>query len=202
MGRNSTPQRAGMTTDHHDIDLPRRRAKLREKIVAGICGSLLAIFCVFVGVAFWASRQRIPVMTRNGFDSAVTRWNTRACANYVIATRVEGNQPALYEVRVVDNEVIQALRNGHPLRDQRTLGTWSVPGMFGTIERDLIHTESQEGQAEADLHLRAEFDAEWGFPRRYLRVQWGESNQVRWQVERFEPNPVDDRLNSGMAASE
>ena len=190
-----------MTRDDQDINVPRCQAKWREKIVAGVCGSLLALFCVFVGASFWASRHRIPVMTRESFNAAVARWQAVECSNYVIATRVEGNQPALYEVRVVDNQVTEALRNEYPLRDQRTLGTWSVPGMFGTIERDLVRTEGQAGRLADDLHLRAEFDAEWGFPRRYLRVQWGESNQVRWQVERFETEPVDGTGN-GRAAKE
>lgn len=111
--------------------------------------------------------------------------------DYDIEVAVAGTQPATYEVRVRDGQAIEAFRNGKPLNQRRTFGTWSVPGMFSTMSRDVEAVERRE-RGEADpstprLTLRAEFDPKYGYPKRYQRIEWGSPVEVTWQVTHFEP---------------
>jgi hypothetical protein len=39
----------------------------------------------------------------------------------------------------------------------------------------------------ADVALWAEFDAKYGYPRRFDRVTMGTDNEVHWKVTRFAP---------------
>ena len=153
-----------------------------------IIGAAVFIGLILITVSLLARRGSIPELTRSEFDRALSKWNSSEPSRYSITTTVVGRQPATYSVAVANGDVVVALRNDHPLKDQRTLGTWSVPGMFRTIEHDLIAIESDaaNGVASSDLHLRAEFDPQWGFPTRYLRVEWTSGAQVSWSVDQFE----------------
>jgi hypothetical protein len=114
---------------------------------------------------------------------------SRAPANYDIEVRVTGSQPAVYRVEVRGGEAQAASRNGEPLLTRRTFGTWSVPGMFSTISRDIEAVERHAaGQAERftpRLTLRAEFDAEYSYPKRYRRIQQWSTVEVAWEVSEF-----------------
>jgi len=104
---------------------------------------------------------------------------------------VHGPQPATYRVEVRDGEAIAAWRNGEPLKSQRTFGTWSVPGMFSTISRDVEAIERAAAEhRQRPLILRAAFHAEYGYPERYRRIdngsrKGGDSIAVTWEVVEF-----------------
>jgi hypothetical protein len=102
---------------------------------------------------------------------------------------VTGSQPGAYRVLVADGEAQEAFRNGQPLQQHRTFETWSVPGMFSTIEADLTRQQGKAsaGVSPARMTLRAEFDPEFGYPRKYRRIEWGQGIEVHWEVEKFEP---------------
>jgi hypothetical protein len=166
-----------------------KRPMGRRFVLLAVAGGLLS---VAIGLVAWIvieSRSRIPELTRADFDAALARWEKTQLHDYLIETTVVGRQPATYNVRIESDRVVSATRNGHPLKDQRTLGTWSIPGMFRTIEHDLLATEAPQDGADGmsrDLHLRAEFDPVWGYPQRYLRVEWGTDAQVSWTVDQFD----------------
>ena len=107
--------------------------------------------------------------------------------------QVRGNQPATYYVEVRGGDARLALRNGKPLTQRRTFSTWSVPGMFATMSRDVDALERRAaGQADAstpDLNLRATFGPRYGYPARYRRLQYRSSVEVEWEVTRFEVVP-------------
>ena len=100
-----------------------------------------------------------------------------------------GSQPAIYRVEVRCGEAQAAWRNGAPLTTHRTFGTWSVPGMFSTISRDIEALERHAaGKAERftpRLTLRAEFDAQYHYPRRDRRIQQWSTVEVAWEVTEF-----------------
>jgi hypothetical protein len=129
-------------------------------------------------------RSAVPELTTETFAAAVQRWDSDAPTSYAIETQVKGLQPATYSVEVRDGKVIGASRNGSALRDQRTLGTWSVPGMFGTIESDL-QTNADAERDQAPLELRAEFHPQFGYPQRYVRLAWGSKITTSWEVHSF-----------------
>src|SRR5262249_6144467 len=121
------------------------------------------------------------------------RWQAVAPADYDIKVRVTGSQPAVYRVEVRGGQPQAASRNGEPLLSRRTFGTWSVPGMFGTISRDIEAIEKHAG-GKADrftprLVLRAEFDATYSYPKRYRRIEQWSNVDVAWEVVEFKTAP-------------
>lgn len=141
----------------------------------------------------WKYADPMPEITPADYYAARDRWQQNGPASYDIEVRVMGSRPALHRVEVREGKAVAAWINDVPHSQQRTYSTWSVPGMFGTIGRDIDHIERHAaGKADPTtprLTLRAEFDPDTGIPRRYRRIQWGSPVQVSWEVIRFEPLP-------------
>jgi hypothetical protein len=162
-------------------------------VLAALAGGALGAVCF--GVVCWVAlrHDRLPELTAAQWQESLRRWDRVAPANYDIEVRVQGPQPGVYRVTVRGGQVESATRNGYPLRQLRTLGTWSVPGMFGTIERDLMHVQDvATGRDKPDtcqLLLRAQFDPRWGYPARYQRVEWSSQTEVVWEVTHFDADP-------------
>jgi hypothetical protein len=154
-----------------------------------ILGAMLGAI-VTVAVLRWRLADPTPALTEELFHAARQRWAEYGPKDYDVEVVVQGPQPGTYRVIVRDGESIAAFRNGQPLNQQRTFGTWSVPGMFGTISRDLAQIERRRsGNADRftpDLTLRASFDPELGYPRHYLRMEAGSTQDVSWELTRFE----------------
>jgi hypothetical protein len=133
-----------------------------------------------------------PSLTPELFHAAHERWLAHPLQNYDIEIRVTGPQAAIYRATVRNGEPQAAWRNGNPLSGRRTFGTWSVPGMFSTISRDVGAVErATANRAPSPLILRAEFDAQYGYPARYRRIdngsrKGGDSIAVTWDVMSFE----------------
>jgi hypothetical protein len=135
-----------------------------------------------------------PWLTPEAFYAAQERWKAAAPADYDIEIEVSGPQAAVYRAEVRGGLAEAAWRNGQPLTNRRTFGTWSVPGMFGTIGRDIEAVERRAaGQAkpgEVELILKAQFDPQYYFPRRYQRIEWGsrrgsDAVTATWEVKQF-----------------
>lgn len=150
-------------------------------------GPILSLFLgAILGILFWAIRHRdtTPPLTEATFAAARDRWQQANIQNYTVTIQVTGNQPATYKVWIEGGLATKAERNGNPLQQRRTFETWSVPGMFGTIERDV--SEIAAASAGPHLVLRAEFDPETGVPLRYRRLAYRGGGDVQWQVTAFE----------------
>ena len=138
----------------------------------------------------WWRADPIPPLAPEQFYEARAKWEQEAPPDYDIEVVVSGSQPATYEVQVRGGQPELALRNGKPLQQRRTFGTWSVPGMFSTMLRD-VETVERSTSRNPDpsvprLRLRAAFDERYGYPSRYRRIQLGSPVEVSWQVTRFE----------------
>lgn len=174
--------------------MPRIRFRSLGKFIAwmliggtlGIVGSLVALRIM--------NRDPTPTLTPALFYAAHERWKVAAPPNYDIEIRVVGNQPAIYRAEVRGGQAQAAWRNGQPLTTRRTFGTWSVPGMFSTISRDVEQLEREAaGQADPRLPaliLRAKFDERYSYPLRYSRIEWGSrkgttAQGVSWEVTAF-----------------
>jgi hypothetical protein len=166
-----------------------------QRILASFLGGIAAIVVIALGTILVLRRDAVPELTPTAFEAAEARWGAAGCANYTIETQVRGMQPATYRVEVRDGAVVSATRNGNPLRDRRTLGTWSVPGMFGTIESDL-QTNAEADPGQSPLQLRAEFHPTYGFPQRYVRLAWGSKVTTSWQVQSFTMDEVEDETGA------
>jgi hypothetical protein len=151
-----------------------------------IFGGLLAVLCVGLGLLVWAQTYRIPLLTDEAFDAARRRWNRNRVTDYEIEITVTGRQPSIYSVRVRDGVPVSAERNGALLPQRRVWTTWTVDGMFQTIQSDIrSRRRRSSGDTKApELLLRAQFDETLGIPLRYVRVQLGQSMDVSWKVTR------------------
>jgi hypothetical protein len=134
----------------------------------------------------------LPPLDSQRLEQAWLLWKQAGPPSYDIEVQVAGRQGATYRVEVRQGEIARALRNGQPLKQIRTLGTWSVPGMFESIEVDLKQQErARRGTADRavpGLSLFAQLDPEFGFPRRYLRLEhagMGTNPEVSWEVTEF-----------------
>jgi hypothetical protein len=157
-----------------------------------VLGSLLGVAIGIVPALYilrLANRDPTPPLTPELFYAAYERWKATAPADYDIEVRVTGSQPAVYRVEVRGGEAQSASRNGEPLLTRRTFGTWSVPGMFSTISRDIEAVERHAtGKAERftpRLTLRAQFDPKYSYPQRYRRIQQWSTVEVAWEVTEF-----------------
>jgi hypothetical protein len=132
-----------------------------------------------------------PSLTPKLFHAAHERWKANPVASYDVEIGVTGPQAATYRVEVRDGQPQAAWRNGKPLTNRRTFGTWSVPGMFATISRDIEAIERAAAKgAPLPLILRAEFDGKYAYPARYRRIdngsrKGGDSIAVTWDVIEF-----------------
>jgi len=165
----------------------------RRALLFAACVTLLLGGVVLITIGWWRGGQLMPI-GRDELDAARARWAQVALSDYDLETEVSGRQGATYRTCVRGGRVIRASRDGQPLSGSRTLGTWSVPGMFLTIERDVENVErAGRGQVDpqiAGLELRGQFDPRTGLPRRYFRTQRGgrgEAGAVSWRVTVFEP---------------
>ena len=164
-----------------------RKPKMRRTpsiVLAALIGAIAALACVFLGLRMMAPPS-LPELTPSRIQAAWDRWETHGPADYDIEVVVSGRQPATYRVQVRDTETVSATRDDYPLKGQRTIGTWSVPGMFNTIEIDLNQRHKDSGATQRGAHrliLGCQFDAEYGYPTRYRRIEIGSRMQVEWQV--------------------
>jgi hypothetical protein len=166
-----------------------RRAK--ATVLGVVIGAVFALAIVFGGQRLFGPGP-IPVLDPNVFESQRERWQTQRLQNYDLETTVEGRQAAVYRVEVRSGKVVSAKRNERDLPPGRTWETWSIDGMFRTIATDVEslrkHAAGTADQSTPDVALRAEFDSDLGYPKRFLRVQrmgQAPSMEVTWKVTEF-----------------
>jgi hypothetical protein len=174
--------------------MPRSRLSPLSKFIAwSLAGGTLGILATLVALRI-VNRDPTPQLTPDLFHAAHERWKINGPPNYDIEIRVSGNQPATYRAQVRGGQAQAAWRNGAPLTSRRTFGTWSVPGMFSTMSRDVEQLEREAaGQADPRLPgliLRAAFDERYSYPARYSRIEWGSrkgttAQGVSWEVTAF-----------------
>jgi len=170
-----------------------RSAVLRRLVLWSLAGLAVGIAAAIVYLRA-ANYDPTPALTPELFDAARERWRAAAPPDYDIEIRVSGAQAATYRVEVRDGQPQAAWRNGYPLKQRRTFGTWSVEGMFSTMSRDVEAIErraaGEAGINETQLILRAQFDPQYSYPRLYRRIEWGSRRgstavSVTWEVTEF-----------------
>lgn len=173
--------------DKEEVVKTRRSQRLRvirrflPAAILGAGGGILTFLVVMILLS-----DRIPEMTPERLSHAQDKWARQQPASYRIQISVEGRQPGVYETVVHDHQVIQSTFNNQPLTSRRTLATWSVEGMFRTLDYD-VDTQANRRETDPQLTLRAEFNAEFGYPERYHRIEWGSNNELMWTVTDFTP---------------
>jgi len=160
----------------------------RALLIGGIGVALIILIAAAFLQVFVADRT--PVLTEQELDAARATWEKAKPASYDLNVEIRGAQPGSAALEVRDGNVTSAKVDGE-VPEKRVWDVWSVPGMFNTLERELVLAEDPQREMGAApgtrLQLRAEFDPEFGFPRRYHRFATGGAPEVDWRVTQFRP---------------
>jgi hypothetical protein len=153
---------------------PPRRKSLT--ILAAVLGAMFGLTGALL-VWAWSLREPLPRLTQQDFDKAQQRWRENGPPDYDVEIAVSGPQSAVYRVEVRGGEPAAAFRNGQKLTNRRTWGTWSVPGMFGTLASDFRHlARTQAGTADENtprVFLYGVLHPKYGYPEQYRRIMLG-----------------------------
>jgi hypothetical protein len=194
-----------------DVTPPRRRPRSRALIIAaglllGVVAGLVLMFALFV----LKRGQSAPAITREDLAAAEQKWRQRGPKSYNMDLAIGGRQPGPVHIEVRDSRVTRMTRDGVTPSQPRTWEYWTVPEQFETIRQDFDSADTPGGFGAApgtQTMLKAEFDPQYGYPRRYQRfvltskapsqVPFQEpvanpaatNLDVDWTVTRFEPQP-------------
>ena len=120
-----------------------------------VAASFLGVLTAVVGLMAWtaiSNQGKLPPLAVEDFERARQRWQANAPLDYDVTIEVAGRQAAVYHVEVRAGEVVVSTRNSRPLKQRRTRGTWSVPGMFNTMQSDVDNAEQHRlGTAAAGV---------------------------------------------------
>ena len=181
-------------TPNKDVDRSPGTQARASAVIWGAIAALLSAVVIWVIFAFATAGPRLPEIDQAQLDAARQKWKANGPSDYDITVAVSGTRAAVYHVEVRDGKAIQATRDETPLTDPRTLGTWSVPGMFDTMQSDVDHIDQPIQISEKESHHvspRAEFHPELGYPIRYRRIEWRSNIEVGWEVTDFQSLPAD-----------
>jgi hypothetical protein len=153
-----------------------------------VLGSIaFALASLVLAVEFFVV-ERIPLLTESELNAAKKRWQEHGPASYDMDIELRGAQPGHVQVNVRNRVVAAETRDGR-VPKEHTWETWTVPGMFNTMETDMDIAENPEQAIQAapgtKWQLRSEFDPMLGIPRRYHRLATS-GPDVYWRVTRFE----------------
>ncbi|MEO8493489.1 MAG: hypothetical protein ABI614_00355 [Planctomycetota bacterium] len=170
-----------------------------RRIAAYTTAGLLGVAAGIVGlltIVILRQQQSLPKLTPDRFYGAKARWEEHAPPSYNIQVAVTGRQAAVYYAEVREGEVFAATRDGEVLSRLRTVDTWTVLGMFATIQSDVAnlekHVAGTADQNTPQVLLRGHFDERTGVPLRYHRTElrkWEPNAEVMWKVTQFEIVP-------------
>lgn len=165
---------------------PRRTTSLVLGVTFGICAAMLAILLVMV----LRRGSAAPEITRADLASAEQKWQEQGPAGYDMDITIGGRQPGIVHIEVRDRQVTNMTRDGVTPSQSRTWEYWTVPEQFETIRQDFDSSETPGGFGAGpgtQTIMKAEFDPQYGYPRRYQRFVLGTDLTVEWEVTRFEP---------------
>ena len=165
--------------DLHDLRSSRRRIVLTVVVIVASIIGLLAVLRLFA--------SGLPKITPDDLAAATERWEKSGLRNYRLTIVKSGRQTGEVKIEVRDGVAVGGTNNGVELKELRTREPWTVPGMFATLETDFdnaAHAAEKFGGAE--VVMRCEFDAKYGYPRRYLHQILGTYGDLSWEVTEFE----------------
>lgn len=167
-----------------------RSAALRQRLLAAAGGVLLAS-AVSLLVLVAVLRDSTPRLTPVALQAARERWQHAGPASYDLELAIAGNRPGIVRLQVRDGVTTSFARDGHTPSQRRTWDYWTVDGQFDTLERELENATDPERSYRtatgAQVMLKADFDARYGYPRRFVRSVPGGQQDLQWTVTRFEP---------------
>jgi hypothetical protein len=179
---------ANLDADGDDRQIGGNARRLSRRTTLFVVGSIVFAVASLVLALEVFVVERIPLLTGSEMEAAKKRWQERGPVSYEMDVEIRGAQLGKVHVNVVNRVVTAETRDGR-VPKEHTWETWTVPGMFNTLETDLEIAENPEQAIQAapgtKWQLRCEFDPVLGIPRRYHRLASG-GPEVYWRVTHFE----------------
>jgi hypothetical protein len=161
----------------------RGRTRLQNIVLGAVLGSVVGLIGVF-GAMVYFNRDQLPLMKAADFEAAQTRWKEHGPANYDLD--LEGNFDLKGRLHVeVRNRKVTAMSLDGRAEPERLWDYYSVPGLFGIIRDDLDRNARADAKPENIVIQQAEFDPEFGYPRRYQRSGASAGQGGDWRIVRF-----------------
>ncbi len=143
---------------------------------------------MFVGVLILRRETSPPTITRADLAAAERRWTEHGPRTYDADITIGGRQPGEVHIEVRNGEVTRFTRDGVTPSQKRTWVYWTVREQFETIRQDFDSAETSGGfgaPAGSEVLIKAEFDREYGYPKRYQRFVLGTDLNVSWETSSF-----------------
>lgn len=112
-------------------------------------------------------------------------WRRRGPTSYTLVIETRGAAGSRSVVEVRDGEVV-SMQTGERPASRTAWPYWSVEGLFDFLDSELRNAAAARqtyGAEPEQVVLKASFDDELGYPRRFLRHVLGSRNSVEWEVE-------------------
>jgi len=153
---------------------------------------LLGLACAIVAVVLFVLSRR-PAgdpLTEEALAAARKRWSEHGLRDYTLEIERLGAQQDHCHIEVKGGVVASMTVDGEPV-GERVREQWSVEGIFVFLAEELsnrAHPEVTFGVSDPEqVVLRASFDPEYGYPRRFLRHVIGQRRSVEWEIVAFSP---------------
>lgn len=183
-----------MSIDSNHAVPPRKPARYRSRsLMLGLLAGLALWSLVCAGAAVLLGRNRLPLLTPEALEQARRLWDSTGPASYDIEVQIRGRQPGVVRLTVRNGRVTRMTRDGVVPRQRRTWSAWTVESQFDMLALELEAARRPEAgfaaPPGAQVVQRAEFDPQYGYPRRYQRHVRSTPLEVEWEVVRFTPYP-------------
>lgn len=155
---------------------------------------LLGLACAIVAVValVLSLRGAGDPLTEKALAAARKRWAEHGPSDYTLEIDRGGAQQDHCHIEVKGGVVTSMTVDGEPV-GERVRTQWSVEGIFVFLAEELAnreHPDAAFGVSDPDeVVLRASFDPEYGYPRRFLRHVIGQRQSVEWDIVEFSPSP-------------
>lgn len=158
----------------------------RRRLVALVLIGLVVVAFMAIVQAFSGG---LPEVTPDDLAQARLRWDQVRPSNYDIRIVLSGRQIGELVVAVRDGQPVSMTRNDVKVEHPRTWRPWTVTGMFQTLETDFenrAEAAKKFGVEPKNVHIRCQFDDEYGYPERYLHQVYGQHQDLEWTVVDFQ----------------
>jgi hypothetical protein len=148
---------------------------------------IITVLVLVAGTILCFRRPGQP-LTTDLLDTARNRWKKGGVTQYSLTLKVTGSNEGLHEIEVKDSQVVRMSIDGTPV-PQHVWAFWNVEGMFQFMADELSRREQPKAtygvENAKQVLLRAKFNAQYGYPERFMRHVHNQNISVEWEVLSF-----------------
>lgn len=170
---------------------PPHRLRVGQRLLLLLAGAVIGL-----GVVWWVLREPMEELTADNLAAAQARWESTGVHSYDLLFDIQPpgrSAPDRYTVTVRDGQVL-AVRSTEVQVTIDEPESYTVDGLFDILERELKLSLDPTGplaSQDGRTFLRVRFNAELGYPERYLRVIGGTNRSSLFIVRELRPAATD-----------